>query len=324
MVAAMSVPEQTAGMAQMRLVGVGACPICGCHDRSVIYPATFVLGQLADPNFEPHSAHYDIARCVKCGLMLSDPVLPSEYVQYLYEKARRTNVPAGEEENVRATMRHYYDMLRPYLARKERMLDVGCDTGVLLEIAGGDGFKQLDGLEPNPLARRQAASRCAARIADGFYEQTDYPADFFDLITFIHVLDHVEDPARVLRRAYGQLSAGGILFAVVHNIESFLGRIMGKRFPVLNLYHHYFFSKSTLRALCESVGLGVETVVGTRNCYSSRHLARHLPGLLRQPVLTGLRALGLGAMTLTLPLGNIAVVARRPLAAPSARGERHV
>jgi SAM-dependent methyltransferase len=295
------------------LVGVGPCPICGASDRSVRYPATFEVSQLRDPTFDPHCSHYAIARCSGCGLVLSDPVLAAEGVQALYEKARRTNVPAGEEENVRATMRHYYELLLPYLARKECMLDVGCDTGALLEIASRSGFKSLHGLEPNAHARRAAANRCAARIVDGFYEETEYPADSFDLITFIHVLDHLQDPARVLRRACGQLRPGGILFAVVHNIESFLGRALGKRFPVLNVYHHYFFSKGTLRALCESIGLSVEAVVATRNCYSLCHLARHLPGLIRQPVMKGLQALGCGSMVLTLPLGNIAVVARRPV-----------
>jgi SAM-dependent methyltransferase len=311
MIADVPVLEKLPDLVDTRLVNVGPCPICGTSERSILYPATFRVSQLHDANFDPHGSHYDIVRCSECGLVMSDPVLPAEGVQALYEKAQRTNVPAGEEENVRATMRHYYGLLQPYLADKECMLDVGCDTGALLELAARDGFKSLHGLEPNAHARRAAANRCAARIVDGFYEETDYPADSFDLITFVHVLDHVQDPARVLRRVYGQLRPGGILFAVVHNIESFLGRVLGKRFPVLNVYHHYFFSKGTLRALCESVGLDVEAVVSTRNCYSLRHLARHLPGLLRQPVLKGLQALGCGSIVLTLPLGNIAVVARR-------------
>jgi 2-polyprenyl-3-methyl-5-hydroxy-6-metoxy-1,4-benzoquinol methylase len=123
-------------------------------------------------------------------------------VAALYERSSESNVAPGEEDNVRRTMRLYYELAAPYLAGRERVLDVGCDMGFLLEAAQAAGFIELHGIEPNPIARRIAAVRLpGAHVSARFFEQTDYPAEHFDLIAMIHVLDHLFDPATVLRCA---------------------------------------------------------------------------------------------------------------------------
>jgi SAM-dependent methyltransferase len=295
---------------------VEACPICRSREQGTVYESTLDTEKAArGQRLDPYKAHYRINRCQGCGLLLSNPVLEDARVKQLYEQAEATNVVAGEEENVRRTMAHYYSLVRPYLPGRQRMLDVGCDMGFLLDVASRDGFEELHGIEPNPKARLVAQRVPGAVISEKFYEDQDYPPGSFDLITLIHVLDHVFNPRAVVERALGQLRPGGILLAVVHNVRSLLGRLLGKRFPVFNLYHHYFFSKETLRALCESVGYYVPEVVSTKNCYSLRFFVHKFPGLprfLKRAVCGTLRAIGLGSIALSIPVGNIGVIARRP------------
>jgi SAM-dependent methyltransferase len=295
---------------------VESCPICGSTAKAVVYPGTLDQAKAATgERLDPYGAHYSINCCQGCGLLLSNPVLNDARVKQLYEQAEATNVIEGEEENVRRTMAGYYQLVRPYLPGRTRMLDVGCDMGFLLDVASRDGFEELHGIEPNPTARVVAEGVPGAVISEKFYEDQDYPPESFDLITLIHVLDHVFDPREVVERALGHLRPGGILLAVVHNVRSLLGRVLGERFPVFNLYHHYFFSKQTLRGLCESVGYEVPDVVSTRNCYSLRFFVHKLPGVprfLKGAVCRTLSAAGLGSLALNLPIGNIGVIARRP------------
>src|ERR1700722_10390395 len=107
------------------------------------------------------------------------------------------------------------------------MLDIGWDLGFLLEGAAQDGFVELHGIEPNPLARRRAEKVKGSVISATFYEEQYYSDEYFDLISLIHVLDHVYNPRAVLERAITQLKPGGYLIAVVHNVECLLGRMLG-------------------------------------------------------------------------------------------------
>jgi SAM-dependent methyltransferase len=236
-------------------------------------------------------------------------------VSRLYEESSETNVSPGEEDNVRRTMALYYQLVAPHLRGRQRMLDIGCDMGFMLGAAKTDGFKELYGIEPVPAARCVAETIHGTTITDKFFEETDYPADYFDLITLIHVLDHLYDPRVVLRQALKNLRPAGLILAVVHDVRSLLGLLLGERFPIFNLYHHYFFNKDTLAKLFHRQGYEVVKVVATRNCYSVGFFAQRLPGLpssFGQRAVRGLKALRLADIPITIPVGNIGIVARRP------------
>ncbi len=293
-----------------------SCPICKSDSNAIVYnaklPADF--DETAPPS--PYAAHYRINRCDGCNLIYSSPIMEPGGVAALYENSRETNVEPGEEDNVRRTMAGYYRLAAPHLIKRERMLDVGCDMGFMLEAARADGFAELHGIEPVPVARAVAQAIPGAHITSAFFENTSYPANHFDLITLIHVVDHLDDPRVVLQRARNNLRPGGLILAVVHNVSSLLHRVLGERFPIFNLYHHYFFDKDTLAELFRRQGFEVVDVVSTKNCYSSGFFAKRLPGVpdtARQMFYRSLRAVHLAHVPISVPVGNIGIVVRRPM-----------
>lgn len=299
-----------------------ACGICGRADRRVVYEATIGARPPSGARLDPYEAHYQINRCLGCGLVYSSPIFDRHEVEALYAESPHGNVVAGEEGNVRRTMRHYYRLARPFLPGRHRILDIGCDVGFLLDIAREDGFQELYGIEPVPTAARVAATVPGAVVSGEFYEQVVYPAGHFDLISLVHVLDHLIDPLEALARALVQLRPGGIIFGVVHNAGSLLARVLGERFPPYNLYHHYFFSRDTLQLLFERAGLEVLRVAPTYNCYSVGFLVEKVPGLppaVMRATRRILERLGVARRSLTVPLGNIGIVARRPTAGATGR-----
>lgn len=294
------------------------CAICGGDERQVVYESTIPVQGSNSGRIDPYAAHYRINRCGKCDLLYSSPIFEADEVTTLYTQSPHTNVVAGEEENVRRTMEGYYHLARPFLAGRERVLDVGCDIGLLLDVARRDGFRELYGIEPVPAAAQVARAVPGAIISSEFYEREAFPKTHFDLIALIHVVDHLVDPAEVLGRARTQLKPGGVILAVAHNSSSLLSRLLGERFPPYNLYHHYFFSPATLRRLFERSAFEVLRLVSTHNCYSLGFLVQKVPGV-PSPVKRGVRgvlaAVGLAGLPLNLPLGNIGIVARQPLEA---------
>src|SRR5258706_7583424 len=126
------------------------CPICNGRNSTVLYGAKLPVefDETAPPS--PYSAHYQINRCMSCGLIYSSPIMDELGVSTLYQDSRETNVSPGEEDNVRRTMALYYRLTASHLRARERMLDIGCDMGFMLEAAKSDGFKELHGIEPVP------------------------------------------------------------------------------------------------------------------------------------------------------------------------------
>jgi len=300
-----------------------ACPICESTARRQLYRET-VGAEPADATTrvaDPEGKHYRINRCLGCGLVYSSPIFDEAGVAALYTHSPHTNVNPGEEDNVRNTFRGYYRLARPHLVRRRRILDIGCDMGLLLALAADDGFEEVHGVEPNPLAAATARAIPRSRIQETFYEATAYPEAHFDLVTLVHVVDHLVEPIRLLTRVRRDLTPGGVVLAVVHNAGSLLARALGERFPPYNLYHHYFFTKRTLGLLFERAGLEPMWVGATYNRYSLDFLVDRVPVVpeaARRGVRAALAPVGLGRLPLTLPLGNIGIVARKPVA-PSAR-----
>ena len=220
------------------------CCICSSSRSCVVFPSTLQPDEHWFDGFDPYSGHYQINKCEDCGLLYSSPIFDDGDIQSLYRGYKETNVTSGELPNVSRTMAGYFRLAAADIHNRQRMLDVGCDIGLLLEVARNDGFKELYGLEPVAVAKADAVKRLPdANISELFYEDGLFENDFFDLISLIHVVDHLVRPERTLSVVWKQLKPSGICLAVVHNSESLLAKLLGERFPVFNFFHHYFFTK---------------------------------------------------------------------------------
>jgi len=88
---------------------------------------------------------------------------------------------------------------QPYLSGAERHLDIGSSTGKILEIIGAP--VQV-GVEPGPWGREYGA-----------LESLDDVEGKFDLITCLHVIEHVTDPFSLLEQIH-DLATGQVCIEV--------------------------------------------------------------------------------------------------------------
>ena len=127
-----------------------------------------------------------------------------------------------------AQMRHY--MMRAFepFFRDGKCLQVGCahgdQTSLLLE-----RFGDVTVVEGAPEFIEMTRSRVGdrARFVEGLIEDYD-TEERYDTILFAHVLEHVVDPAAVLRKLGELLTPTGRLFLVVPNAEAASRRIAVK------------------------------------------------------------------------------------------------
>jgi len=135
------------------------------------------------------------------------------------------------------------------------LLDVGCYTGVFVEIAQRHGWDAW-GVEPSRWAVAQAQAR-GLHVVQGTLGTADLPEATFDVVTMWDVIEHVPDPRGALREVYRLLRPGGLVVVHTIDIESPFARLMGARWPWLMEMHIYYFSRCTLRAMLEGSGFQV-------------------------------------------------------------------
>jgi SAM-dependent methyltransferase len=129
------------------------------------------------------------------------------------------------------------------------ILDVGCAQGAHLMAYPPSVAKAC--VEPSVAARSVLAARkiewLGAHIDDLDGSRT------FDVVTCLDVLEHVEDPAAMLRSMDRHVRAGGLLIVVTGNVTSFSARLSGRRWLYYALPEHWSFpSEAGLRSELET------------------------------------------------------------------------
>lgn len=148
-----------------------------------------------------------------------------------------------------------------------RVLEFGCATGYMSRVLRERRGCTVVGVELDPEAAAQAEKECE-RVIVGDAETIDYDAelgeDRFDAITFADVLEHLRDPAHLLRRVRPFLKEDGAVIASIPNIAHgnvrlalVAGEFRYRQLGLLDQTHLRFFTREGVQELFEVAGLYV-------------------------------------------------------------------
>jgi len=198
-----------------------------------------------------------IGRCRECGLVqtaTTEAWLAD--IQRIYESYTIYHQGAGAEQSVfkqqdgRGSLRS--DVLvealssRHELPAKGRLLDVGCGNGSFLKACSRAlPDWELQGTEFDEKYQAEVEAIPGVSAMHGG-KLEDVPGTF-DVVSMIHVLEHIPDPIPVLKGIQGRLALGGLLFIEVPDCV---------RNPVMMLVadHCSHFSKESLASLVGGAG----------------------------------------------------------------------
>jgi SAM-dependent methyltransferase len=145
-----------------------------------------------------------------------------------------------------------------------RVLEFGCSTGYMSQALRDRLGATVTGVELNVATAEQAQAHCD-RVLVGDAEELDLEAELggerFDAILFADVLEHLRDPAALLRRARQFVAEGGVVIASIPNIAHASVRLalLGGSFQyreegLLDAGHLRFFTREGIQDLFESSG----------------------------------------------------------------------
>lgn len=238
----------------MKIIKVQCC-ICSNTKNSII-------GQ--GPDFEYHTSddEFTMVQCSNCGLVYLNPrpdnsefrtIYPDNYIPYRFDEHL-----SGFVNKLRMTVQSLkVKSLRRYVPENAVVWDVGCGGGFFLECLRTSGKQswQLTGVDVSDSAIKTIQSKGFTGIR-GRFEELDISPDTVDVIVLNQVIEHLDNPVAVIKKAYSVLKPGGYLFIETPSLEGLDAKLFkhrywgGWHFP----RHWTIFTSTTLTKLLEKEG----------------------------------------------------------------------
>jgi 2-polyprenyl-3-methyl-5-hydroxy-6-metoxy-1,4-benzoquinol methylase len=210
----------------------------------------------------------EVLRCPGCGLVYQADYagalakLNEKYqtVDEYYERRRANSVRevVYDPERLRVS-RDIIKTLLTEISPGGSVLDVGSGVGEFIYTLQQGGL-QVAGVEPDEVCASYSQAQLGLPVIADSYHEALYPPESFDAITFIQVLEHVEDPIATLRIAHRHLRPGG---QIVVDVPSYNNpRVLAFRLthrPALVQTdfippHNYYYTRDTLSQIAIRAG----------------------------------------------------------------------
>ena len=134
-----------------------------------------------------------------------------------------------------------------------RILELGAGTGHNLPMLSR--FGRVEASELDPVARKLATERLGRPVLEAALPDLSmFPADSYDMIALLDVLEHVPDDAGSLCAIYTRLKPGGALLLTVP-----INPWMWSAHDVAH-HHHRRYRKNEIRRLAEEAGFSIELI----------------------------------------------------------------
>ena len=255
------------------------CPWCGGNGLTV---------HLRVPDLMQHKpGSFTLERCQGCGVIFQNPRLTLEGLE-LYYRDYYDGLGGRMAGLIFDSQAPSYEARARLVARfttPSAWLDVGGGHGHFCnkarEILPSTSFEALDiGEGVEEAARRRWVDRAHRGL---FPQMVEELAGRFDVVSMHHYLEHTREPLEELDAAARVLRPGDLLLIEMPNPESWLGRLLGRRWlPWFQPQHQHMIPRRRLVEALKNRGF---EVVATE------------VGPAHQPVdLTGAAALGMWAL----------------------------
>ena len=202
------------------------------------------------PLFEKQG--FTFVRCEDCRLVFVNPQVREDVVLDEYRTAETNDlwldVLTSERQLAmdRAKFAEFLDELEPFRGEERRLLDVGCSIGLFLDLARERGWSGL-GIELAPRALAYARETYGLQVLDVPLEEAGFAPESFDAVGLLSVLEHANEPRRMLTDCAKVLRPGGAIAIVVPNVDSLACRVLHEQARTFDGRNHLvYFSPSTL------------------------------------------------------------------------------
>jgi SAM-dependent methyltransferase len=224
-----------------------ACPVCATRAATDV--------DLGDSQL--------LRRCASCATVYAPRHADASEIYadgYLWGKCgafgspATTRTPTFQDYLARVSLRRL-GLLEAVTGRLGALLDVGCGTGEFLAQARSLGARTT-GVEPVEDAARFSREQRGLDVLTATLEESGLPEQQFDVVSALHVLEHMPESVRFLETLARWTRPGGHVLIEVPNYDGMVRRRRLSNWPGLRpLEHIVHFTPATLRTAFARAGL---------------------------------------------------------------------
>ncbi|MDP3727499.1 MAG: class I SAM-dependent methyltransferase [bacterium] len=233
------------------------CAICGGETTNSAWRGI--------PDFEYDTYHpVDFIRCARCGTIRQSPLPDAAAIPAFYPSDYRNHLVVGD--GLFSSLKHAQTR---WLARRigrhigsvdRKVLEIGCGSGGLLVALQDLGFRDLAGADFND-AGEPFLTRRGIRFRRVNIEQEFPFSERFDAVVMVNVIEHLLDPAGVLRRIREYLAPGGKVILITPNAGALELSLFGRFWSGFHAPRHiYLFSRGGFERMARSLGFAAVIV----------------------------------------------------------------
>jgi len=191
-----------------------------------------------------------IGKCLKCGILKTFPPKDSSF----NPKQSRADFYEKDKDLFIELFKPIVEKIKKF-RRKGKVLDVGCSSGILIELLSKEGY-EVYGIEPNKKAYKTANKKLNKRIFNGILKKFIIKnKNKFDFVIYNHVLEHIDNPIDELFLVNKVLKKGGFLIVGLPNIQNIIFFLRQKYWePLMPNEHIWHFSNKYLINLLKQRG----------------------------------------------------------------------
>lgn len=222
------------------------CPVCG-QDKFTHYKKC--------KDYTVSQDVFSILSCNSCSFKFTNPrpismeigkyYASEDYISHSNSKNGLFNSLYQKVRNI--TISQKLKLIDKYVSRGT-ILDIGCGTGEFLNYCKENGWITT-GIEPGDNARNYSINTYNLKV-EKESAISEYPNDFYDVITMWHVLEHVHELNKRVADLFKIVKDNGIVIIAVPNYTSWDANYYSEFWAAYDLPRHlYHFSPESLNAL---------------------------------------------------------------------------
>ena len=252
-------------------------------------------------------AFFSYYRCLDCGLLYCPWYFSEKQLEILYSEMPDNLM--GEDKSVISKTQSGYVKWLEKRATGSNYLEIGPDIGLVANsIDGTFRIQNAYLVEPNRAVHGELSKSMPNTKEVQVVEYlSQVKVSQSDLITGVHVYDHLLYPVKDLKELRTKSAQSAKLIIVVHNEKSRLRYLMKKAWPPFCLQHPQLYNPKTLAKLLEQSGWQLLEVKKSTNWYKARHFVEMGLGVLGLP--KGLAKV-FPSIEVPLKLGNMISVSK--------------
>jgi len=199
-------------------------------------------------------------KCKKCGLIYQSPRPVFDELQKRYGE-NYFHYEFSNQENFFNLMKLGlkdigFDEFYKKGVNGRRFLDIGCATGLLLNYLSRKGWK-VHGVEICRASAEYGIKNFNLDIFIGTLEEASFPSNYFDVVHFSHLIEHVPDPLSLLIEVRRIVKKDGHIILTTPNVHGFQARVSGRKWRSAIPDHIFLFSKKSMRKILYRTGFRV-------------------------------------------------------------------